>query len=184
MDSKKEFIQSKLEEANSLGSRFLSNGVQLLGHVPNVAPEAYLHIIYPPIEHNQLEIIEQEIGIEIPQEFGKFLSFSNGINVFMDSVYICGYRVVFDREGDLARQPYSIFTPNTIERPYKSPRSALFIGGYGNSADLLYIETKTNQVHRCRNSSAKSLEVWSDFWTMLVSEVERISRDFHIDDIR
>ena len=168
-------IQRKLDEARLLGSRTLANGAQLIGHVPHVAPQAYLHTIYAPLDEPEISSIEQQLGRKLPEDFRDFLRTTNGLKVFSDSLSIDGLRKNYIRTGDEAIQPYCITTPNIYERPANAPSQCIFIGGHSHNGHLIYIDALTNKVHRCRRTSSKSLESWPDFWTMLTAEVDRIS---------
>lgn len=176
-------IRDKLREDSALGSRVLSNGVELIGHVPEVAPEAYRHILYPGLDEAGIRVLEEQLGQKIPVDYAEFLRCSNGLHAYLGfSLY--GLRKDFSRVGDEARQPFSILTPNLDERPRGAQSGFLFFGSYSSNGDLLYLDAETNGVHRCRSRSAKSLEAWPDFWTMLESEVERLAREFDVEKYR
>ena len=60
----------QLDEINSLLFRFSKLGIYksllgatLIGKAPHIAPEAWLNCIYPVISSNEIEALEQEIGI-------------------------------------------------------------------------------------------------------------------------
>ena len=90
------------------GERLLENGTKLICRVPHIAPEAWLHIIYPKIEITSLSEIEKELSIPLPDDFKEFLLTTNGINIFSDSLRIYGKRNSYVRKGDDAIQPYDL----------------------------------------------------------------------------
>lgn len=167
-----------VNKAESLGERTLPNGVRLIGHIPHAAPEAYLHIIYPPLNNEQITSIEEAITKKLPDELKAFLKVSNGINLFADSLSIDGLRHSYVRVGDEAWQPYSMVTPNTIERPPDADESLVFLGGYCWDGSLLCMTPHSPVVYRCQFGTAKVLNKWSSFDEMLTSEVNRLSTLF------
>ncbi len=167
-----------IAEAKHLGSRRLDNGTELIGHVPHVAPQAWLHIIFAPLDHMQIQQVERDIGRKLPMEFREFLQKSNGLSLFSGALSLYGWRSNFNRSEDQAWQPFSIRTPNVSERPSDAHDSLVFIGGYRADGSRLYIDPRDSLVHRCSRDSAKPLTTWQDFDTMLASEVERLAAMF------
>lgn len=100
--------------AESLGWRTLSNGVRLVGHIPHFAPEAYLHVLFPPLEDGQISLIEQQVGRKFHADLKAFYGRSNGLTLFAYSLDFVGLRTSYVRTGDEAWQPFSIVRP-TLE---------------------------------------------------------------------
>jgi len=164
-----------MESSAHLGARDLENGARLIGHVPHVAPEAWLHARYKPLSHAEVASVEDEIGTQLPGTFASFLMTTNGLSLFSYSLSIDGRRWSYERVGDAVWQPFSIITPNVPERPRHSKRSFVFVGGYRFDGSLLYIDKSDLKVYRCRNRSAKPLNGWPSFETMLEEEAGRLS---------
>jgi hypothetical protein len=173
-----ERVQRTLSGFRQLGERTLSDGTMLIGHVPHVAPEAWLHAQFPPLREDQLREVEAAVGRSIPPGFAAFLLEMNGLSLFSDALSIYGLRSNFSRAPDAVWQPYSIATPNTFERPVDAPTAAVFVGGFDYDGSLLYIDAPRSVVHRCSRDSAKPLNTWSTFSKMLTSETERIAKLF------
>ena len=83
----KEIIEL-LEGYKNLGHRELDNGTRLIGHVPHVVPEAWLHYIDPPLTRNDLIYLEKQVAIRLSQNFRDFLRASNGLNIFSDTLFV------------------------------------------------------------------------------------------------
>lgn len=164
-----------MESYNHLGTKTLEIGTRLIGHVPHVAPEAWLHIIFAPLTLSDIRRIEAEIETSLPDVFSFFLLLCNGLSLFSGNLDIYGLRKSFVRTGDAAWQPFSITTVNTIERPRKAKPSFVFIGGYSNDGSLLYIDKDDLQVYRCKQRSTKPLNQWANFETMLEEEAKRLT---------
>lgn len=168
-------ILTILERAKCLGERILPNGTRLIGHVPHVAPEAWLHTIFPPLDISGIQKLEAEIKISIPADYKKFLMATNGLKIFSDRLSLDGLRMSYVRTGDEARQPYSLVTPNTFERPKDALSSYLYIGGYSQDGSHLYIDGETLKVFRAARRTSAPLNEWKNFGEMLVTETIRIA---------
>jgi hypothetical protein len=163
-----------MESYSYLSRRVLDNGTRLIGHVPHIAPEAWFQLIFSPISENGLNRLEEDLGMQLPAVFRGFLQRCNGLRAFSGHLYVRGLRTSFARTGDAVWQPFSILTPNLDERPGNAKSSYLFIGGYEPNGLQLYIDTAGLRVYRCRERSAKPLHEWSNFETMLESEIQRL----------
>jgi|SRR6185369_4004354 len=164
-----------LDRAKPLGARTLPNGTRLIGHVPHVAPEAWLHEIFPPLHAHGIEAIERGIKRALPQDFKTFLEFANGLMLFSCSLSIYGFRTNYSRTGDDAIQPFDIITPNTYERPKDALPSYVFIGGYRSDGSLIYIDSDTSKVFRSARKRSIPLNEWTNLEEMLVTETIRIA---------
>ena len=170
-------VMRVVEEARGLGSRVLVNGTQIIGHVPHVAVEGYLHEIYPGLADAEIEALE--IGTlrrTIPEDYKAFLKLSNGANFFVAELALDGARTDYARTGDESRQPFDLEIPNLYGRPRDARNGEFFIGGYSEDGSLLYL--RDGRVFRCSMRSVKPLNEWSGFWEMLVGEVTRMAKHF------
>jgi hypothetical protein len=161
-----------------LGSRILPNGVELIGHVPHRGPHAFLHLTFPPLNDHDTRDIEQQIGCPLPYELKEFYSYTNGLDLFSCSLAIYGLRRSFARSGDEARQPFSIVTPNTIERPLTLPGSVVIFGSYEWDGSTLGMSPECPTVYRFAPNSVEVLSEWPTFEEMLLREVDRLSALF------
>lgn len=167
-----------LESYDNTGVRVLGNGTKLIGHVPHIAPEAWLHQIYAPLQSQYIDRLELDLGFAIPPNFSEFLTRANGLRLFSGHIYFYGLRMNFSRGGDDVWQPYSILTPNLDERPRNSKDKFFFVGGYEPKGSLIYMDVTTLRLFRCSARSAKPLYEWPSFEEMLESEVQRLSARF------
>lgn len=170
---------SIINNYSHLGTKITSNGVKLIGHVPHIAPQAWLHKIYPPITQIEIDILESKIGIKINDTLKGFFLKMNGIKLFGDTLAIYGYIEIISRDIENPK-PYSIINLNTIERLPKIDKDILFIGGYDWDGSLLYTN-KSEKVFRCSTDNINPLNEWDSFWDMLYSEIVRISTLFSLD---
>lgn len=166
-------ILSVIEAGRSLGCRALENGTQLIGHVPHVAPEAWLHLVFAPLTDTEIRELEEKIlKRAIPAVYKEFLTLSNGLSLFSGSLSLDGFRKNYIRTGDAVWQPFALETPNIYERPRDARDSCFFIGGYKRDGSMLFLENE--RAFRCARNSVTPLNEWKDFWEMLVSETARL----------
>jgi hypothetical protein len=176
-----DYLDTVLETMNQythLGTRILGNGTTLIGHVPHLAPEAWLHTIFTPLNSEELNQVASAVGGKIPSVFASFLLRCNGLRLFSCSVTIDGLRTSFARTGDAVWQPFSIRTPNVDERPRWAKPTFFFVGGYQWDGSLLYLDNSNQQVFRCRTKSSKVLTEWPSFEVMLETETQRLAQLF------
>lgn len=173
-----EKLRDVLYRASGLGSRTLDNGSILLGHVPHVAPEAWLHQLYCPLNTLEIDELESRVKVTIPKSFREFLGFANGAGLFSASLSIFGKRTSYARTGDEAWQPFCIVTANTFERPSYALTSQIVVGSYRSDGSLVLVDGKSERVTRCKSRSKKILNTWPDLSTMLTLEVIRLAELF------
>jgi SMI1 / KNR4 family (SUKH-1) len=170
-----EEINALIFKFDSLGIEKQTNGAILIGEAPHLGNKAWLNVIYPKLTLEEIFEIENEIKSDIPLQFKDFLmNYSNGVNILCSTFSLYGLRKDNNREIEASRQPYSLSTPNTFERPNNSKSSFFFIGGYNWDGSHIYIDKKTNIIHCCKRWDAKSLMEWDSFNEMLFCELKRI----------
>jgi hypothetical protein len=171
-------VREVIEQAKSFGYRELKSGARLFGHVPHVAPEAWLHQVYAPLSERDCDLLEQKVEQPLPVEFREFLSIANGLGLFSNTLSIYGQRASYGRSGDEVWQPFSIVDANTFDRPRHAKQNQLIVGSYRSDGSLVFIDGNDGHAYQTRARSAKVLKTWSGFWQMLTSETERISKLF------
>src|SRR5271154_5424507 len=78
----------------------LPNGVRLIGHVPHVGSEAFLHEIYPPLAECEIAELEESIGRHLPAALWSLYRVANGMHLFSGALSLSGLRRSFARSGD------------------------------------------------------------------------------------
>jgi hypothetical protein len=170
---------SSLKKSSVLGERWLPNGALLLGHVPHIAPEAYLHSIFPGLDADGIGQLEAEIGRKLPESLKDFYGRCNGIHLFCGSLSIFGLRDPFldGVAGDIG-QPFSMRIPNVDERPSDVDDSFVFFGFYDWDGSLLYASSKSPEILRCACNGEKVLNLWPSLELTLATEVARLASLF------
>jgi hypothetical protein len=167
-----------ISQAKSPSDRKLANNTQLIGHVPHVAPEAFLHLIFPPLTQKDVEYMENQLGKEIPVSLKTFYIHHNGISLFSGALSIYGLRENYDRTGDNVWQPFDLLVTNTFESPEGFKPNHILIGGFREDGSRLYVDNLTGKIYRRSRTSSKPLNEWSSFDEMLLSETIRLSKLF------
>jgi len=168
-------IKNILYKYKNLGAKFLDDGTQLIGKAPHAADQAWLHCFFPSLNSEEILKLQLEYDIQIPEVYKNFLmEFGNGLHIFVDAFSLDGYRKKEGREIDSSWQPYSLKTPNLLEKPKGAKENHFFIGGYNWDASKLYIDIETNKVYRCLREDITPKNEWSDLETMILSEVKRM----------
>lgn len=169
-------LEHVLLDARKLGDHTTSFGAHLYGHVPHVAPAAWLHATYKGLSQEEISALENRLCRALPPEFSRFLSWSNGLNLFSGSLAIYGVRSSYERAGDAAWQPFAIEPPNLQERPRGAKSSHLFVGGYFDDGSRLVIDCETSKVFRLPQGKAGPvLTDWPNFEDMIETETHRLS---------
>lgn len=153
-----------------------SDGAIMIGKAPFVGPKAYVNIIYPVLNVDEILQLEKELDTSLPIEYKEFLmNYSNGVHILFATMSLYGLRRHMTRDPkENSRQPYSIITSNVHERPENAMDNYFFIGGYNWDGSRLYIDKKTNKVHCCERWDATSRIEWNSFQEMLLSELKRL----------
>ena len=162
----KTFLIDTVNDFVSIGQKRLEDGTYLIGKVPHVAPKAWLHAIYPPMQG--------ELSIQVPSLYLQFLKQINGASLFSGTLDLFGKRNNYNRDEISVWQPFDIVKPNTIERLHDAKPDYFFFGFYDWDGSLLYFDEK-NKIHRCSSDSSIPLNTWSSFSDFLKSEMSRIS---------
>lgn len=152
-------------------------GAILIGRDPNpLYRNAWLHHTYPPVTTVEIGKIEDALKKTVPASYVEFLTqYSNGLEVFGDSLCLFGYRYNYIRDREHMWQPYSIIAVNKYkyERPLNADKDMFFIGGYDWDGSHLYM-TPDQRGHFCRRHDSQSLISWDSLHSMLISEIERL----------
>ena len=175
MESKYEEIRNLMFKLSHLGVwNFSQEGGFFIGKAPHLGTRAWQNRIYPKISMTEIEIMENEMHRQIAPSYIRFLtSFSNGLDIFNDTLGLYGYRYSFRRDETHNQQPYNLVWLNRFQRPLNITVDMFFIGEYNWDHSFLYV-TPDQKVHFCHREDATSLFTWDSIEDMLLSEIKRI----------
>lgn len=163
-----------LHQWDHLGTQSLPDGTVLIGRVPQIAPEAWLHKLFAPATPEQRSVLS-ELPTPVHTDFADFLTRVNGLSVFSGYLSIYGLRSSYARRGDGRWQPFDVRTPNTLERIKHAPQDALFVGSSFHAERLLAISSISGEVVESTRDQFTILRRWRSFSTMLLGEIERMA---------
>lgn len=171
------YIQALIKEQKALGA-VEEELVSRYGHIPRIAPEAYNIYTFAPLTEEQLALVEQSIGREIPCQYRTFLTnVSNGLFIFHRGLFLYGLQGSINRKLGI-QGPFDLSIPNVYERPSNADSNCFFFGSYSYDASLLYIKDDVSTVYYCARRDATPLKEWNSFSEMLIEEIQRL-RSLH-----
>jgi hypothetical protein len=173
-------LTDKLMSWSHLGVTTLNDGAQLIGHVPHVAPFAYLHIIPAPLKEKEISASADALGISLPDDFHDYLLYANGLHAFSGTIAVYGFRKNYQRADVVAAsaQPFDLSIPNHFERPKSIRDTQIVVGGYKVDGSQVVMDG-SGRTHRILEQDANQISnTWSSFSEWLTSEVLRLSSIF------
>jgi hypothetical protein len=172
-----EHVFTVLSRWEALGVQAFPDGTRRIGHVPHVAPEAYLHSIPAGLTSSEIDQLENLIRRTFPFQVREFFLSANGLKAFSNSLGLFGYRQHY-RRGDwseAAAQPFHIDVPNIKAPPKGLDGSSVVVGYYDFDGSIVIVEAD-GTVLRCDSDDARQvLTKWTSFQEWLTSEIDRIS---------
>ncbi|CRK84725.1 SMI1/KNR4 family protein [Neobacillus massiliamazoniensis] len=172
---------SILENWRDKGFRKLSNGTEIICHVPKIGPEAWLHLVYAPLPEETIDSLEQHVvAKKMPQVLKEFYRKMNGINLFSDVFCVNGLRTSYVRTGNESIQPYDLVTLDS-GRHKECPNSWLIFGSYSWDGSHVVMDTSESdnpKVFRIERWTTNILLEWDYFSEWLNSETVRVQTLF------
>jgi hypothetical protein len=165
---------------SAAGETHLANGTHLICPTPHVAPEAWLHVVFPDLSSDDIGTLSLGPNrSEVPGEFQQFLHCANGLLLFSYQLSVWGIRQSNVRAGDEAWQPHDLSQHNTNGmRPDGSPDTILYFAGDEGGASWCFFEPVgkgRNRVGVTPRNQFQPTNYWSDFWTWLLDRVQCLS---------
>ncbi|WP_111978706.1 SMI1/KNR4 family protein [Algibacillus agarilyticus] len=169
-----EFIRLLKEKYIDSPNITTENGSVLLRNVPDIAPKAYLHSLYAPLDESEIEDLEAQISYALPEELKQFYMTVNGLDFYCGTLYMYGLR------KDKARtvlatiqQPFDIAMPNNTSFGYHISR-AIYIGAYKYDGSVVGYDIDNGKVFRQSKSNKEILNQWADLHEFIYNEYDRL----------
>lgn len=180
--NKKDYEQKVLTPLKAwtyLGEIKSEADAQLLGHVPHIAPKAYMHLVYAPLNDEDLIKLEKQIERKLPEQLKKFYEFANGIDIFSGGISLFGY---FPYERKFKSHPHNypgdIQIPNVQARIKGMHEVDVIIASYKWDSSIAIIEEDGSVVRYDIQNGGQVVQTWPDFDTWITSEIEHYSQFF------
>ncbi len=176
-----EKVLSTIHSFAALGERRLSNGAHLIGHVPHRAPEAYLHILFPPASDALIDDAKSRLSaVRAFDQYTQFLIEYNGADFFLGSLAFHGIREGLISRSSDARQPFDLYELNRFGRPKNADPRCLFIGSYNWDGSLVFV-APSGEVFVCKKRDATPYAHWKNISEMVFYELGRLAQFYDID---
>lgn len=156
------------------GEKLLSNDVRLICPTPHVGPEAWLHVLFPPLAPEKIEEMEKVLGVPLPDNYKGFLLRANGLMLFNYRISVFGLRKDMARRGDEGWQPHDLTHHNyETERPAGSPDNVVYFGSAPDGASWCFFEfdDESYRVGKTDREHFYPASYWSDFDSWLLDEM-------------
>lgn len=181
-DAAWELLDSVLAKWQECGWRDATNGARLICPMPEIAPQAWMHSVYPPLKPSQIKDLEAALGRPIPPGLREFYGRFHGCHLFsfLEELAIYGWAPVVYREGDKAWIPWSITVLNHKNERFRGcPPEYFFFGSCRGQARLVFPDpSKDNTVMLVDHATGQQYTEWPGFWECLLDEIKRLDQAF------
>lgn len=144
-----------------------------IGEAPSRGPSAPLHVLYPPLDAEQIKEGEEQLGRRIPADYAKFLRKANGLDAFAESFQLFGLRL--ESGGG---QPSNLTYPNVRERPEGATEAMFFFAFYDWDGSLLYLDDDDGRVYRTEREAVEPQNGWDSIAEAIHGEFFRLAELF------
>ncbi|MGB5690398.1 MAG: hypothetical protein WBM45_14100 [Woeseiaceae bacterium] len=154
-------------------------GTKLIGHEPTIAPKAYRHVIYSGLSPEHMAEFQSRSGQPVPEQYLDFLVVANGMLLFNGSIRVLGY-VPLERSGEnrIHNYPPSVTASNTYGPLTKAAESNFIVGFYKEDGSYVYADSSGRVARFDYEGDGRVIARWESVFSWLVSEIERLSRNF------
>lgn len=170
----KKLLLERILPYKALGYRLLEDGTELFGNDKSIAPQAWLHQIYPALDDTDISKIEFAIQSKLPTSLKDFYQEMNGFSLFVIKMSISGLRNDNLQGIESVWQPNSINTPNNDERPYNALYEDIFFAFFAESGNKAYINLKSEKVSICNRNDATALTTYRNLYKFFEKEVTNL----------
>ena len=181
MDKKSfdEQLIKPIERWSHLGEQTNKMGNRLVGHVPHIAPKAYLHVIFAPSDSEEFEELEDRLGRPVPEQLNQFLGLANGLSFFTGSINVEGF-VPYQRKFGVHPHNYpgNIVVRNSTARIKGLHEATVVMAFYKWDGSYASIEPDGSVVRFDAQGHGGALQTWPDFDSWITSEIAYFSQFF------
>jgi SMI1 / KNR4 family (SUKH-1) len=175
-------VDQAISTWSSCGEKQLLSGVRLICPTPHIAPEAWLHVLYPPVTIEDISRLETDLRASLPKDFRDFLLRANGLELFSNNITVWGIRGKLSRSGDKAWQPFDLRSHNrSSDRPYGSPNSIVYFGSVGRGENRCFFEPRGPSyiVGVTNRHDYQPSNYWPDFGNWLLDGIRKMKHKFN-----
>ncbi|MCU0863554.1 MAG: SMI1/KNR4 family protein [Planctomycetes bacterium] len=170
-------IQDLLDQWRAMGRQLLRNGVELIGQLPIDDQVAWLHVVFPPLSADGIEVLDRELGVPLPSGLRALLRCCGGMSLFSGAFHLAGRRRPGVAVGDGALQPFDLVALNhEIDVIGWKPKHAVAFAQ--NSWDLtVHVTGMAEQpegVVRCERQTGRIIEQHDDVFACIAARLSRL----------
>jgi hypothetical protein len=178
-----EKILMPLEEWAHLGETTNDMGTRLIGHTPHVAPEAYVNVVYAPINSNDLNEFTQRLGRPIPHQLSEFLSYANGLMIYSGALRVKGYRPLKRKpNSDVYDYASCIMTDNSRNMNGLKEHDTV-VAWYKADGSYVLLDEDGKAVRFDPKVGGHVIQEWPDFDTWLSSEIAILNEKYKAGEV-
>jgi hypothetical protein len=171
-------VMGALRSASTFGEATSDNGARMYGHVPHVAPMAWFHILFPPLDPAALTELEAVLGRSVPDTYRDLLARTNGLYLYSGALSLYGLRRDYSRNPAI-REPFDLGDPNVRERPPAARPGWFIFAFYKADGSNAYWDPDDGRVYRgSRDMTHPRLNRWEGLDDFLQAEVRRLAGHF------
>lgn len=172
-----EKILAVLEAWKFRGESIHTKGARLIGHVPEIAEKAYMHVIFPPLEERHIsELKDRLAGRVIPDSYLSLLKLANGMYLFPGEITIHGY-IPLNKEKSKSffDNPSNIMIDNGQLMVKGSESSDITIGWYQSDGSYINIKCDGRVIRFKPEFPMQIINVWPTLTSWLIEEITRLN---------
>ena len=173
-----ERVMQPLEAWSNAGDVTNEAGTRLIGHMPEIAPKAFMHLVYAPLSESELLDLTARLGTPLPAQLKQFLCNANGLSIFLDDMRVFGYvPVPAKRRVTIHVHHFStdLVLVNVSARVRGLDEGAIAVGRYRIDGSYVSIN-EDGTANRFDPRGGAPSRTWPDFDTWLVSEIAAMSQ--------
>lgn len=171
-DTFNEKVLRLLETSSNAGDSTNEMGTRLIGHVPQIAPKAYMHVVYAPLTEAQLREFRGRLGRPVPAEYGEFLTHANGLSLFVGEMRVLGYVPTMRRAStSVHNYPSNVMIPNVSARIAGLSHGAVVVGWYRADGSYVAIEENGTVIQLDSKLRVGCMQTWPSFDSWVTSEI-------------
>lgn len=175
-DSFNEKVLRLLENSSNAGDSTNEMGTRLIGHVPQIAPKAYMHVVYAPLTEAQLLEFRGRLGRPVPHEYGEFLTHANGLSLFVGEMRVLGYVPITRHDSrSVYNYPSSVMIPNVSARIGGLSHGAVVVGWYKADGSYVAIEESGTVIRLESKVRVSGVQTWTSFDSWITSEIRAMT---------
>lgn len=168
----------KLLLASNQSDSLNEQGTKLIGHAPQIAPKAYQHVVYKPLESSEIANLRAKLGHQLPTQLQTLFEFANGMMIFLGSIRVLGY-VPIESQVEITAHTYpsDIVLPNVSARIRGLSDSELVIGWYKKDSSYAIVGADGTVTRYDTFGNGEVVQSWPDIANWLLAEADRLNSE-------